>query len=79
MPAVECINAIGAGDVCTGIFVHSLARARKAHGGPVGGEAAADCFAWGLAAASARCKHQLPQFTRAEVEALRGKVIIDEL
>ena len=53
VPRVECVNAIGAGDVCTGVFIHELAKARKER--RVDGEAAAEAFAWGLAAASARC------------------------
>lgn len=76
VPTVECVNAIGAGDVCTAVFLHSLAAA--AQRGSHDGEAAADAFAWGLAAACARCTHQKPsEFTREEVEGMRAKVSIE--
>lgn len=77
VPEVECINAIGAGDVCTAIFLHELVAAATA-GQADDPAAAADAFAWGLAAASARCRHSLPTaFGRDEVVELHGKVRIE--
>jgi sugar/nucleoside kinase (ribokinase family) len=57
VPTLAVKNAIGAGDVCTAIFLHELAVAARANGGwgSVDGETAAEAFAWGLAAACARC------------------------
>ncbi len=82
VPSIQCVNAIGAGDVCTGVFLHSLARAaaEPRDGAPaVGAEAAVDAFAWGLAAACARCGHEQPVFERSEVEALRARIAIEAL
>jgi fructose-1-phosphate kinase PfkB-like protein len=67
VPKIECVNAIGAGDVCTGVLLHSLAS----------GMAPPDAFAMGLAAACARCQHNLPEFSREEVEAMRKAVQIE--
>lgn len=69
VPKIECINAIGAGDVCTGVLLHSLASGMRPP----------DAFAMGLAAASARCRHNLPEFTQEEVQAMRADVRIDEV
>jgi sugar/nucleoside kinase (ribokinase family) len=87
VPTVEpVINAIGAGDVCTGIFAHHLGR----------GDEPVDAFAWGLAAptvtptltlaltlalaltrwglaaACARVSRQLPGFEAAKVRESCG-------
>ena len=76
MPVIECVNAIGAGDVCTAVMMHTLAA--KAQHGERGGAAAADAFAWGLAAACARCTHQMPsELTREEVEAMRKHIRLE--
>lgn len=48
VPAIECVNAIGAGDVCTAIFLHDLVAARAAAGGAAEDDAAAEAFAWAL-------------------------------
>ena len=70
VPTIECVNPIGAGDTCTGVFLHELAS----------GVAPADAFAMGLAAACARCTHSLPAtFTREEVQALRDKVVVEKV
>ena len=75
VPRVDCVNAIGAGDVCTGVFIHELAKARKER--RVDGAAAAEAFAWGLAAASARCTVQLPSgLEPAKIRELRERVAI---
>ena len=68
VPKIECVNAIGAGDVCTGVLLHSLAS----------GMSPPDAFAMGLAAACARCTHNLPEFTPEEVQAMRADVRIEE-
>lgn len=81
VPKLDAVNAIGAGDVCTGVFAHELAAARRATADSadhaIGGEAAADAFAWGLAAACARVTSQLPTFEPARVRALRKEVVIE--
>jgi len=86
VPAVACVNAIGAGDVCTAIFLYELVRARcrSCQAGETldeveAGAQAADAFAWGLAAASARCGHEKPTFEREEVEELRASIRIERL
>lgn len=68
VPRIECVNAIGAGDVCTGVLLHSLAQ----------GMPPPDAFAMGLAAACARCQHNLPEFSREEVETMRQEIQIEE-
>lgn len=79
VPALACVNAIGAGDVCTGIFLHHLAAAAADDAdGRVAPAAALDAFAWGLAAACARCTREQPDFARAEVEAFRAQVECSE-
>ena len=78
VPRIECVNAIGAGDVATAVFAHTLAAARAAGGGAADEAAAVDAFAWGLAAACARCTHNLPsEMERAEAEELRAQVRIE--
>ena len=83
VPKLDAVNAIGAGDVCTGVFAHELAAARRtaadATNTPIGGEAAADAFAWGLAAACARVTSQLPTFEPERVRELRREVLIEPL
>ena len=79
VPTLAVKNAIGAGDVCTAIFLHELAVAARVSGGwgSVDGETAAEAFAWGLAAACARCMHEAPtDFTREEALAMRQKIRI---
>ena len=61
MPTVDAVNAIGAGDVCTGVFAHHLGK----------GDEPVDAFAWGLAAACARVTRQLPGFEAAKVRESR--------
>lgn len=79
VPTLErVVNAIGAGDVCTAVFLHELCMAKAAAGGACGGREAAEAFAMGLAAASVRCGHETPAFERAEVEAMRERVVIQE-
>ena len=84
VPQIACVNAIGAGDVCTGVFLHALVAATRADSGeqqdvelPPPASAAADAFAWGLAAACARCMHREPVFTREEVTELRNRIRIE--
>ena len=94
IPEIECVNAIGAGDVCTGVFLAKLVEACSGSGSGSGSSsagggasgtvldaaAAADAFAWGLAAACARCTHDLPeQSTREEVDAMRSRIAIEEV
>ena len=89
VPAIECVNAIGAGDVCTGVFIRKLVEARRSasaatvdEDGAEGADeaAAVDAFAWGLAAACARCTHDLPEgATREEVEAMRERIRVEEV
>jgi fructose-1-phosphate kinase PfkB-like protein len=82
VPTLAVKNAIGAGDVCTAIFLHELAVAARANGGwgSVDGETAAEAFAWGLAAACARCMHEtLTDFTREEALAMRQKIRIEKV
>jgi fructose-1-phosphate kinase PfkB-like protein len=82
VPSLQAVNAIGAGDVCTGVFAAQLAAARRAAAGgtgPITGDVAADAFAWGLAAASARVTNQLPTFEPERVRELRGGVVIEPL
>ena len=84
VPQLErVVNAIGAGDVCTGVFTHALVCARAAAAAasaPLPPSAAVDCFAWGLAAACARCMHELPTaFERSEVEALHAQIRIEQV
>ena len=77
VPVIECVNAIGAGDVCTAIFLHELVVAARA--GKLNEDSAADAFAMGLAAACARCTHELPTaFDREEVNAMRGKIQVEK-
>eukprot|EP00965_Chrysotila_dentata_P016762 556304-Pleurochrysis_carterae.AAC.2 len=94
VPSVEVVNAIGAGDVCTAVFLYHLAKARAQQSGD-GGDGGdgdgggdgdvgfasreADAFAWGLAAACARCAHEQPHFERAEAEAMRRRIRIEAL
>lgn len=80
VPKIECVNAIGSGDVCTAIFLHELVSSatKKENGSGDADADAVDAFAWGLAAAVARCMHELPSdATREEVEAMRAKVVIE--
>ena len=69
VPEIECVNAIGAGDVCTGVFLHSY----------VSGLAPEEAFATGLAAACARCTHEQPDFTAEEVTEMRKAVRVEKL
>ena len=81
VPQIECVNAIGAGDVCAAIFLHQLVAARQGAqpADDAADAAATDAFAWGLAAACARCTHELPTaFSREEVEAMRAQVRIEQ-
>jgi len=77
VPAVKAVNAIGAGDVCTGVFAFKLASAgwsarASAETGAVG---LCDAFSWGLAAASARCTSLRPdELSVAHVFRLRTHV-----
>ncbi|EOD11298.1 hypothetical protein EMIHUDRAFT_214585 [Emiliania huxleyi CCMP1516] len=75
VPEIRCVNAIGAGDVCTSIFLYHAAVAREA--GPLDLDAAASAFAWGLAAACARCLQELPTFEQAAVHAMRERIVIE--
>ena len=82
VPSIECVNAIGAGDVCAAIFLYQLVGSNQlaieGEDGPVDEAACADAFAWGLAAACARCTHELPtEFTRAEVEAMYEQIKVE--
>ncbi len=80
VPSIAVKNAIGAGDVCTAIFLAELAAARSRGCGAVDGESAADAFAWGLAAACARCTHETPsEFTREEAAAMREKICVEKM
>jgi fructose-1-phosphate kinase PfkB-like protein len=82
VPQIDCVNAIGAGDVCTAIFLAELVAARSkvsASAGAANGDeelaAAVEAFAWGLAAACARCTHNLPtEFERSEAAAMKEKI-----
>ena len=70
VPTVDpVVNAIGAGDVCTGVFAHHLGR----------GDAPEEAFAWGLAAACARVTRQLPGFEAEAVRQLRELVVVEPL
>eukprot|EP00967_Tisochrysis_lutea_P034372 scaffold41014_cov33-Tisochrysis_lutea.AAC.2 len=64
VPEVPCLNPIGAGDVCTGVFAHQLAA----------GDDALEAFAWGLAAASARVVKRDPTFDPIRVRELYAAV-----
>mmetsp|Transcript_72126 Transcript_72126/g.120072 ORF Transcript_72126/g.120072 Transcript_72126/m.120072 type:complete len:338 (+) Transcript_72126:33-1046(+) len=77
VPRIRCVNAIGAGDVCTGVFLHSLVIARATAKGME--EDAAEAFAWGIAAACARCTREQPNFEREEVEKMRACISISEI
>ena len=79
VPRVEALNAVGAGDVTMGVFVHSLARLRGVKEVEPGLSAEADAFAWGLAAGSARCLSQLPEFEPRQVRELRSQIVIEPL
>mmetsp|Transcript_73510 Transcript_73510/g.195474 ORF Transcript_73510/g.195474 Transcript_73510/m.195474 type:complete len:155 (-) Transcript_73510:340-804(-) len=74
VPQITVTNAIGAGDVCTAVFLHALTQPPKA------GETAhaADAFAWGLAAGCARCLQELPAFEVAKVHEMRKGIVIEE-
>ena len=62
--------------MCTAIFLHELVVAARA--GKLNEDAAAEAFACGLAAACARCMHELPTaFDRHEVQAMRGKIHVE--
>lgn len=69
VPELTCVNAIGAGDVCTGVLAHQLAA----------GDDAVEAFAYGLAAASARVLHRQPTFDPERVHELRLAVLIEQL
>lgn len=91
VPQIECVNAIGAGDVCTAVFLHSLMTSLGAlrttesdnseSDSPLAhldGDAAAEAFSWGLAAACARCAHQKPSaFTREEAAVIKADLRIE--
>ena len=79
VPRVEALNAVGAGDVTMGVFVHSLARLRGVKEVEPGLSAEADAFAWGIAAGSARCLSQLPEFEPRQVRELRSQIVIEPL
>jgi len=75
VPSIECVNAIGAGDVCTAVFLRELYTSRVL---PTAGEDSdAEAFAWGLAAACARCTHEQPVFEREEVVAMKAQIRIE--
>lgn len=81
VPRVEAVNAIGAGDVCTGIFAHKLACAGFSGqaSASTGAAGLCDAFSWGLAAASARCASLRPDELRVEsVYRLRARVHASE-
>mmetsp|Transcript_28449 Transcript_28449/g.91848 ORF Transcript_28449/g.91848 Transcript_28449/m.91848 type:complete len:132 (+) Transcript_28449:173-568(+) len=69
VPTVPCVNPIGAGDVCTGVFAHQLA---------VGDDTLA-AFAWGLAAASARVVERSPIFDTEKVAELHAALAIEPI
>mmetsp|Transcript_41593 Transcript_41593/g.96429 ORF Transcript_41593/g.96429 Transcript_41593/m.96429 type:complete len:402 (+) Transcript_41593:31-1236(+) len=83
VPRVNAVNAIGAGDVCTGVFSHKLACAGfggSASPADAGAAGLCDAFAWGLAAASARCTYLRPdEVTVALTFRLRTHVSIHEV
>ena len=63
--------------MCTAIFLHELVVAARA--GQLNEDSAAEAFAMGLAAACARCTHELPTaFDREEVNAMRGKIQVEK-
>ena len=68
---------LGAGDVCTGVFLERLMRVRAQAGAAA--HADANAFAWGLAAGSARCMHELPTFDVRTMAELHAQVTIEEL
>ena len=84
VPEIDVVNAIGAGDVCAAIFLHELVRRRSESSATSSAASAtadaAEAFAWGLAAACARCTHELPTaFERQEVEAMRERVRVERV
>ena len=56
------------------VFLYEAARARAAAALTL--DAAADAFAWGLAAACARCLQDTPDFDVASARKLREEVVI---
>ncbi|KAL1496140.1 hypothetical protein AB1Y20_014760 [Prymnesium parvum] len=71
VPQLQVVNAIGAGDCCTAVFLHSLTK-RSPPTSP------SDAFAWGLAAGCARCLHELPLLQSDEVLEMRKAITIEE-
>jgi len=69
VPQVACVNAIGAGDVCTGVFAAQLAA----------GDDVLDAFAYGLAAASARVVSRQPEFDLDRVRELHAAVVVEQI
>jgi sugar/nucleoside kinase (ribokinase family) len=69
VPAVPCVNPIGAGDVCTGVFAHQLAA----------GDDTLAAFAWGLAAASARVMERSPTFATEKATELHAALVIEPI
>lgn len=81
VPTVAVVNAIGAGDVCTGVFAHKLANAgfTGQASSDVGAAGLCDALAWGIAAASARCTSLRPDgLSLADIFRLRTHVTIKE-
>jgi hypothetical protein len=81
VPRVPVINAVGAGDVCTGVFAYrlSLSGFGGAATGAAGATGLCDAFAFGLAAASARCSRLRPdELEVSDLFRLRTHVMIRE-
>ena len=78
--SVEKVRTGFCRDVCTGVFAYKLVEARLSSGSTDLDEAAAvDAFAWGLAAACARCEHDLPEAaTMEEVASMRARIRVEE-
>ena len=72
------MNAVGAGDACTAVFTHTLARMRaESDGGVASSEECADAFAWGMAAGAARCLERTPRIVPEKVRELRAAVRVE--
>ena len=83
VPEITCVNAIGAGDVCTAVFLYELCKAAADASSDEDSldSFAADAFAMGLAAACARCQHELPTtFTKEEAEEkMRQRIRVEQV
>ena len=72
------MNAVGAGDACTAVLTHTLARIRaESDGGVASSEDCADAFAWGMAAGAARCLERTPRIVPEKVRELRAAVRVE--